>query len=197
MLTSKSNKLLLKLQSVHYTNMQTVFCDNKYHSIQYLHHHPVGGKWTVIWMLHIVLILLPNYAFFFFPHSPIVTLSPPMGVLKCLLPSLPQLNGLICFSSVSQNTLLILSPLHIWLSSSSPVSLVFINRVYLLFPVSCDFLSVPVSCFSPRPTTWPLSYDMVPVLGTPLFPPPPPWSTSRPQQPAPGPWSGSKASSSP
>ncbi|XDV18679.1 hypothetical protein PO909_024325 [Leuciscus waleckii] len=33
--------------------------------------------------------------------------------------------------------------------ASSPlsfsVSLVFINRVYLLFPLSCDFLSVPVS----------------------------------------------------
>lgn len=28
---------------------------------------------------------------------------------------------------------------------SSSVSLVFINRVYLLFPLSCDFLSVPVS----------------------------------------------------
>ncbi len=146
-------------------------------------------------------MLLANFAFFFFPHCAFV--PPPMDILNCLYlhvlyPSLPQLCGLVCFSSLSQHSssfcrfsCLVSSP------SSSWVYLVFINRVYLLFPLSCDFPFCPCFSSSSRPTTRPHSYDVVPVLGTPLFPPPPPWSISRPQQLAPGPWSGSKASSSP
>lgn len=105
-------------------------------------------------------MLLANFAFFFFPHFLIVPLSPPMDVLKCLFPhvfypSLPQLYGLVCFSSVSQHSF---SFCHLFClaSSSSWVSLVFINCVCLLFPLSCDFLSVPVSLLRHAPQLGPI-----------------------------------------
>ncbi len=124
-----------------------------------------------------------------------------MDILNCLYlhvlyPSLPQLCGLV-FSSLSQHSssfcrfsCLVSSP------SSSWVSMVFINRVYLLFPLSCDFPFCPFLVFVSPHNSAPFVRCGA-SLGTPLFPPPPPWSISRPQQLAPGPWSGSKASSSP
>lgn len=80
-----------------------------------------------------------------------------MDILKCLFlhvllpfpPSLPPSTQWSCLFLFCAPTIFLIMLSFLSCLASSPlsfsVSLVFINRVYLLFPLSCDFLSVPVS----------------------------------------------------